>query len=47
MKFFRLLLSFLLVFTLAMAVTVVVAQEGEGETKLGTAEDLEPTQEVK
>jgi ribose transport system substrate-binding protein len=45
MKFFRLLLSFLLVLTLAMAVAVVVAQEGEGETKLGTAEDLEPTQE--
>jgi ribose transport system substrate-binding protein len=45
MKFFRFLLSLTLIFVLAMAGTVVVAQDGEEEPELGTAEDLELTQE--
>jgi ABC-type sugar transport system substrate-binding protein len=45
MKFFRLLLSLLVIFTLITAATAVVAQESEDEEELGTPEDLEPTED--
>ncbi len=46
MKHYRLLFSFLLILTLAIAATGAVAQDGEeDEPELGTAEDIEPTEE--
>ena len=45
MRFFRFLLSLMLISALAMAGSIVVAQDGEDEPELGTAEDLELTEE--
>ena len=46
MKRIKLLLSLLLVLSLILGGTVVLAQDGEGEEgELGTAEDIEPTEE--
>jgi ribose transport system substrate-binding protein len=46
MKHFKLLLSLLLVLTLAMGGSAVLAQDGEeDEVELGTEEDIEPTED--